>query len=114
MSTRRLLPLLVLAGLAIGLLACSLNLPQTEAASPAPAGTGFPLPQTEADAPRVTAQDAKSAFERGEAVIVDVRSVASYVKKHIAGARSIPLDRIEADPAGVSLDPSKWIITYCT
>ena len=114
MPTRRLLPLLVLAGLAIGLLACNLTLPPTDSTSPTPAGTSFPLPQTEADAPRVTAQEAKAAVDAGYAIIVDVRSVESYAKSHIADALSIPLDRIEADPAGVSLDPSMWIITYCT
>jgi hypothetical protein len=114
MSTRRLLTLLVLTGLAFGLLACNLNPPQTESTSPTPAGTSFPLPQTEADAPRVTAAEAKAAVDAGLAIIVDVRSVSDYARKHIAGARSIPLDRIEADPAGVSLEKNKWIITYCT
>jgi len=112
MLNRRLL--LVLTAVAFGLLACNLTLPQTESASPTPAGTSFPLPQTESDAPRVTAQEAKSALDSGLAIIVDVRAVESYAKQHIAGARSIPLDRIEADPAGVSLDPTMWIITYCT
>ena len=112
--TRRLLPILVLTGLAIGLLACAPTLPPTDSTSPSPAGTSFPLPQTEADAPRVTAQEAKSAFDAGTVIIVDVRSADSYASGHIAGARSIPLDRIEADPAGVSLDPAMWIITYCT
>ena len=114
MPTRRLTSLLVLAGLAFGLLACSLTLPQTESTSPTPAGTSFPLPQTEEEAPRVTALEAKSAVDAGYAIIVDVRSVDSYIASHIAGALSIPLDRIEADPAGVSLDKDKWIITYCT
>ena len=112
MLNRRLV--IVLTGLAIGLLACSLTLPATESTSPTPAGTRFTLPQTEADAPRISAEDAKAAVDAGYAIIVDVRSVESYAKGHIAGALSIPLDRIEADPAGVSLDPSKWIITYCT
>ena len=114
MLTRRLTSLLVLTGLAFGLLACNLNPPPTESTSPTPAGTSFPLPQTESDAPRVTAQEAKSAFEAGTAIIVDVRGVGSYTTQHIVGALSIPLDRIEADPAGVSLDPAMWIITYCT
>lgn len=95
MLNRRLI--FVLAGLAIGLLACNAT-----------------LPQTEADAPRVTAAEAKAAVDAGLAIIVDVRSVESYANGHIAGALSIPLDRIEADPAGVSLEKDKWIITYCT
>ena len=112
MLNRRLI--LVLAALAFGLLACNLTLPPTESTSPAPAGTGFPLPQTESDAPRVTAEDAKSAFDAGDAIIIDVRSADAYASSHIAGAVSIPLAELEADLASFSLDPSKWIITYCT
>jgi 3-mercaptopyruvate sulfurtransferase SseA len=72
------------------------------------------LPQTEADVPRVTVEDAKSAFDSGQAIIVDVRSTQSFVAGHIAGALSIPLTRIEDAPKSVTLDKTKWIITYCT
>lgn len=72
------------------------------------------LPQTEADVPRVTAEEAKSAFDSGAAVIVDVRSTESFVASHIAGALSIPLTRIEDTPSSVTLDKNQWIITYCT
>jgi 3-mercaptopyruvate sulfurtransferase SseA len=72
------------------------------------------LPQTEADVPRVTVQEAKAAFESGEAVIVDVRSAEAFAAQHIQGALSIPLTGIEADPASVTLEKDQWIITYCT
>ena len=72
------------------------------------------LPQTEADVPRVTAEEAKAAFDSGAAIIVDVRSTQSFVAGHIAGALSIPLTRIEDAPKSVTLDKTKWIITYCT
>ncbi len=72
------------------------------------------LPQTEADVPRVTAEEAKAALDSGTAVIVDVRILESFAAQHIQGALSIPLAGIEADPAGVKLDKDKWIITYCT
>lgn len=81
-----------------------------EPTSPPPGG----LPKSEAEVPRVTAEAAKAAFEAGAAVIVDVRSVDSFVAKHIAGALSIPLTRIEQNPKSVSLDKDQWIITYCT
>ncbi len=45
---------------------------------------------------------------------MDVRSTESFVAGHIAGALSIPLARIESNPASVTLDKSQWIITYCT
>ena len=96
--------LLAIFVITLAILACSSFLPQVQDT----------IPQTEADVPRISVEDAKAALDGGKAVIVDVRSVESYAKSHIADALSIPLDRIEADPAGVSLDPSKWIITYCT
>jgi len=71
-------------------------------------------PLTEASVPRITVEDAKLAYEKGEAVIVDVRSAESYAEAHIAGALSIPLTGIEVDPANVPLDKNQWIITYCT
>ena len=84
------------------------------ACSSAPTPTPANLPQTEADVPRVTVEEAFAALNSGAAVIVDVRSVESFVTKHIAGALSIPLDRIEEDSKGLSLEKTKWIITYCT
>lgn len=72
------------------------------------------LPQTEADVPRVTVEEAKAAFDSGVAIIVDVRSTQSFVAGHIAGALSIPLTRIEDAPKSVTLDKTKWFITYCT
>jgi 3-mercaptopyruvate sulfurtransferase SseA len=72
------------------------------------------LPLTEGEVPRVTIEEAKAALESGAAVIVDVRDPAQYEKSHVAGAISIWLDDIEANPTGLSLDKDQWIITYCT
>jgi hypothetical protein len=72
----------------------------------------FPL--TEADVPRVTIEEARAALESGEAVVVDVRDPAQYEQSHVAGAISIWLDDIEANPTGLNLDKDQWIITYCT
>ena len=106
--------LLVLLALTIA--ACS------SAPTPAPMTvivepTGRPsdnLPQTEADVPRVSVEEAFAALNSGAAVIVDVRSVESFIVKHVAGALSIPLTQIEENPNSVSLDKDQWIITYCT
>lgn len=76
-----------------------------------PAGN---LPQTEADVPRVTVEEAMAALNSGAAVIVDVRSTESFLARHILGALSIPLNRIEETPKSVTLDKNQWIITYCT
>ena len=71
-------------------------------------------PQTEADVPRVSVEEAAAAIQSGEAVVLDVRSAQAYQASHIPGALSIPLAEIEANPIGLNLDKDKWIITYCT
>jgi len=91
------IPVLILA-----VLACSSFLPQAQ------------VPKTEADVPRISVEDAKAAFDGRQAIIVDVRGAEFYAAGHAAGAISIPLTAIEADPTGVGLDKEQWIITYCT
>jgi hypothetical protein len=81
-------------------------------ASSTPSGNG--LPQTEADVPRVSVEDAAAAIKSGEAIVLDVRSAQAYQASHIPGALSIPLFDIETNPSGLNLDKDKWIITYCT
>jgi 3-mercaptopyruvate sulfurtransferase SseA len=64
------------------------------------------------DVPRISVRDAKAAYDLGEAVFVDVRDAESYAQSHIKGAKSIPLQDL---PNRINeLDPSAWIITYCT
>jgi hypothetical protein len=60
---------------------------------------------------RITVADLQSALEKGEAMIVDVRSEDSYAAGHIKGARVIPEDQIarRAD----ELPRDKLIVTYC-
>ena len=86
----------------------------TEGISTQPPATAPNLPQTDADVPRAHPNQVKLALERGDAIIVDVRGPAAYAERHITGALEISLTTIEADPANVPLDKSKWIITYCT
>ena len=72
------------------------------------------LPATEADVPRVTAGDAKAAFDEGKAIIVDVRSQAAYDSGHVVEAFHIPLQEFESNAARIDLPKDQWIITYCT
>lgn len=77
--------------------------------------TVAPPAQAEAslsDIPRVSIQDAKAAYDLGNAVFVDVRGAGSYAQSHVAGALSIPLD--DLPDRSSELNPSDWIITYCT
>jgi 3-mercaptopyruvate sulfurtransferase SseA len=103
--------------------ACSPSLPQAEstttptiqAIATQPQSQGqVNLPLTEADVPRVPADEAKAAFDNGEAVIVDVRSAEAYAAGHVVGAINIPLVEFENSIKNVPLDKNKWIITYCT
>jgi 3-mercaptopyruvate sulfurtransferase SseA len=91
---------LILAGL-VGVFLSQQSAPQ---ATPTPASAG--------QVQRVTLLDAKEAFDAGTAVFLDVRDGGSFADAHIPGALSIPITDL---PNRISeLDPSTWIIPYCT
>ena len=120
MSYRRINSLLTGVVLSLGVLACNAVLPGSQPAS-APtlsvvtlSSPSEALPQTEADVPRISVENAKAAFDSGEAVFVDVRSASEYDARHITGAMEIALADIESNPTGLSIDKDQWIITYCT
>ncbi len=88
-------------------------LPSTSTPSPIPP-TRVVLPASEDAVPRVTVQEAKAALDSGEAIILDVRSEASFARAHITGAINFPLSLIERNAANLQLKKDRWIITYCT
>jgi hypothetical protein len=92
--------LLILAGLAW----VFLNQPATPVKTATPASVD--------QVGRVSLADAKKAFDAGTAVFVDVRDSTSYNNSHIAGAYLIPINELTTQLK--ELDPSSWIITYCT
>jgi 3-mercaptopyruvate sulfurtransferase SseA len=113
--------LFVLLTFAFFLSACSAQPTQTQPTSvpttviePAVTQPSGDLPQTEAEVPRVSIEEAKAAFDSGAAIIVDVRSPSAFEASHIAGAISVPLGQIERDLTNVPLNKDQWIITYCT
>jgi len=65
-----------------------------------------------AEAPRALAADVKRMVEKGEALIVDVRSKDAYDQEHAEGAINIPVGEIEARLA--ELPKNKLIAAYCT
>ncbi len=65
-----------------------------------------------AEAPRVTAADVKAKADKGEVVIVDVRSKDAYDQEHAEGAISVPLTELEGRLA--ELPKNKLIAAYCT
>jgi hypothetical protein len=103
--------LIVISILLLLTLACNALIPLSD--SNGQPSSNADLPLTEADVPRVNAEDVKAAFDAGMAVIVDVRSRASYETGHAAVALSIPLIEFESNIASIDLPIDQWIITYC-
>lgn len=119
MTNKKINFLLFITILVLITLACNTTLPQTEPTQPVISTLELPqgqnsIPQTEAQVPRVTVEEAKAALDSGEAIIVDVRSPDAFASGHIPGAISIPLGEFESNIANVPLDKDQWIITYCT
>jgi len=63
------------------------------------------------EVPRVGLQEAKSAFDAGDPIIIDVRSPSSYEESHIPGAVSVPLTESDYE---VDAPRDALIFTYCT
>lgn len=55
--------------------------------------------------------DAHAMLERGEAVLVDVRDASAFDESHAAGARSIPIEQLEARLA--ELPDGVRVLTSC-
>ncbi len=61
---------------------------------------------------RVSPAQAREAWEKNEAIILDVRSEDDYNTGHAEGAINIPLAQLETRLDELSKE--KWVITYCT
>ncbi len=61
---------------------------------------------------RVTLEGAKAAYDRRQAVFVDVRSTLNCEQERIPGALCYQDERTAQ--LLDALDPDTWIITYCT
>jgi hypothetical protein len=71
-----------------------------------------PTPASVEQVTRVSLADAKSAFDAGTAVFLDVRDSSSYDVSHIPGALLIPLADLHTQMG--ELNKASWIIPYCT
>jgi len=69
---------------------------------------GIPYP----DVPRIPAAEAKTRYDAGTALFVDVRSQGEYDTAHVANAISLPLADLESRYRELPQDAE--IITYCT
>ena len=78
----------------------------------APTVNGKPLPVASDQVPRISLAEAKAVFDRGEAVIVDVRPADAYRQEHIKGSINIPNSDTVARLN--ELPKNKLIIAYCS
>lgn len=76
-----------------------------------------PSPTVRAEAPaddaaRISLEEAKKAFDAGDAVFVDTRAASAYQDEHIKGAINIPAGEFETRYKEVPKD--KKVIAYCS
>ena len=110
-SSKTTLPLMLVAvGIALAGAGVWLAVNQSQADSPVKARA--PVASSEDGVVRLTAEESQTAFQSGQAIILDVRGAQYYETQHIGGALNIPLDDLEGRLT--ELDPDLHIITYCT
>jgi len=114
-SQKNIRPLIpIIAGLGFLLIALAVIMLQT--ASPQKTSIITPQLLTDSDVYpevyRISAEDAKAAYDQKSAVFVDTRDAGSFKRVHIPGAINIPSNKVEANLG--KLNKSDWIITYCT
>ena len=103
------LVLLGIGGFLLFLLAVLLLTQQFTSATP----TAAPSPALDTrSVPRVGLPEAYPAFENGQAIFLDVRSVEAFQLLRITGAVNIP--EYELTSRLTELNKNDWIIPYCT
>ncbi len=65
----------------------------------------------QAAVPRIGVAEAKAKADAGQAILVDVRSAATYEAEHIAGAISMPATQVSSRYTELPTD--KLVIFYC-
>lgn len=92
------------------------NVAKTETSSTTTANTNTPATTTAAhpddNAARITLEEAKKAYDSGNAIIVDSRPEDAYKLEHIKGSINVPLADFEASYKKIPTD--KKIIVYCS
>ncbi len=80
----------------------------TNTMTPAPAAAA----EHNDEAPRISLEEAKKDFDKGNVVFVDTRAESAYKVEHIKGAINIPAESFATRYAEVPKD--KKIIAYCS
>ncbi|MGI6250869.1 MAG: rhodanese-like domain-containing protein [Anaerolineaceae bacterium] len=76
-----------------------------------PESVALPI-ASEADVPRLTAEETIKAVESGEAILLDTRKAFAYQQQHAKGAFNVPADSV--GELLHTLKPNQWYITYST
>jgi 3-mercaptopyruvate sulfurtransferase SseA len=105
--------LIILGGVVLVVVALWISASSTTAESPVsvpdqPREAHIPYPEVE----RVSVQEAKTAFDAGTALIVDVRSGNSYQAGHATGAISFPSTEMASRYRELPQD--RLLYLYCT
>ncbi len=62
--------------------------------------------------PRITLEEAKKDFDKGNVLFIDTRAQSAYDVEHIKGAINIPVDAMEARLGEIPKE--KKVIAYCS
>ncbi len=68
--------------------------------------------EAEGEARRISLEDAKAVFDKGDAIFIDTRSENAFANEHIKGAINIPWKEVEKRYKEIPKD--KTIIVYCS
>lgn len=61
----------------------------------------------------ITTEEAKKEMDKGNVIILDVRTKEEYENGHIVNSILIPLDEIEAEVGNILKDKEQKILVYC-
>jgi 3-mercaptopyruvate sulfurtransferase SseA len=64
------------------------------------------------DAPRISVEEAKKAYDAGDVIVIDTRAESAYKTEHIKGAINIPAEAFQTRYKEVP--KGKKIIAYCS
>ncbi|HEV7397545.1 MAG TPA: rhodanese-like domain-containing protein [Pyrinomonadaceae bacterium] len=92
--------------------ACNSVETQAKGAAPKTVDANAPGGQADDGVKRINIADAKADFEKGKAVMIDVRGDMAFKQGHIKGAQSIAFSEITERAADLPKD--KTIILYCS
>lgn len=62
---------------------------------------------------KMTAKEAKAEIDKGDVIILDVRTNEEYISGHIENSILIPVDEIEKEAENILKDKEEKILVYC-